>query len=279
MPVATALQQIVVSGKPVPYLRLGAGEPLLYLHGVLGDVFSVDGDLLPFHLRLAQGFEVIAPAHPGFADAAPLLEAVDSIEDLVFHYLDLLEALGLPQVHLVGHSLGGWIAAELAVRCAHRLKTLTLIAACGLTVPGHPTGNFFHAAAPRPAGDRQLLRELLCASSGDGLSEKLLPDQAGDQHRVLIYRALVTAARVGWSPPYLRSLTLARRLGRIPVPTLVVWGDGDRLVPPAHAEAYRAGIPGARAVTIPGGGHCIVAQRPEETAQAVLTFLGSVKRS
>ena len=277
----TAQRTLEVRGTKVPYYRVGAGQPLLYLHGIFGDLFSIQGDLLPFHETLSREYEVVAPAHPGFADAFAGLEAIDSIEDMALHYLDLIEALGLGSVHLVGHSLGGWIAAELAVRCSHVLRSLTLISACGLTVEGHPMGNFFYAAAPRPRGDRQPLRDLVFADPGDGLAETLLPnpdqDQPMDDHQLLLYRAQVTSARVGWSPPYLRSLTLARRLGRISVPTLLVWGDQDRLAPPQHAEVYRAGIPGARMVTVPGGAHCLVAQRPDETAQAVLGFLRQVR--
>jgi pimeloyl-ACP methyl ester carboxylesterase len=278
----TTVQRILdLGGTPVPYYRVGAGEPLLYLHGIFGDLFSVQGDLLPFHETLSREYELIAPAHPGFAEAATGLEAIDSIEDMALHYLDLIEAMGLGRVHLVGHSLGGWIAAELAVRCSHVLRSLTLISACGLTVEGHPMGNFFYAAAPRPRGDRQLLRDLVFADPADGLAERLLPnpdpDEPMDDHQLLLYRAQVTAARVGWSPPYLRSLNLSRRLGRISVPTLLVWGDGDKLAPPEHAEAYRGGIPDARLTTLAGGAHCLVAQRPEETAQAVLGFLGGVR--
>ena len=277
----TAQQALEVRGTQVPYYRVGAGEPLLYLHGIFGDLFSVQGDLLPFHEKLAQKYEIIAPAHPGFAEAFASLEAVDSIEDMALHYMDLIEALELEQVHLVGHSLGGWIAAELAVRCSHVLRSLTLISACGLTVEGYPMGNFFYAAAPRPKGDRQLLRDLVFADPMGGLAQELLPnpdqDQPMDDHQLLLYRAQVTAARVGWSPPYLRSLSLARRLGRISVPTLPVWGDQDRLVPPQHADAYKAGIPDSKAVvSISGGAHCLVAQRPDETAQAVLDFLRGV---
>jgi pimeloyl-ACP methyl ester carboxylesterase len=277
----TAEQSIEVRGIQVPCYRVGAGEPLLYLHGIFGDLFSVPGGLLPFHEKLAERYDVIAPAHPGFAEAFAGLEAIDSIEDMALHYLDLIEALGLEKVHLIGHSLGGWIAAELAVRCSHVLRSLTLISACGLTVKKYPIGDFFYAAAPRPKGDRQLLRDLVFADPADGFAQGLLPnpdpDQPLDDHQLLLYRAQVASARVGWSPPYLRSLNLARRLGRISVPTLLVWGGQDRLTPPQHAEAYREGIPGARAVvSIPGGAHCLVAQRPDETAQAVLDFLPGV---
>lgn len=276
----TTNQTIDVRGLRVPYLRAGSGAPVLYLHGIFGDVFSVPGGFLPFHDALAQHVQLTAPAHPGFAEAAGCLESVDSMEDVVFHYMDLIDAMGLDGVHLVGHSLGGWIAAELAVRCSHALKSLTLISACGLTVEGSPMGNFFYAAAPRPRGDRQPLRDLVFADSADGQARELMPDpdqdNPTDDHQMLLYRAQVTAARLGWSPPYLRSLTLANRLYRIGVPTLVVWGDQDRLAPPSHAEAYRAGIPDARVVTIAGGAHCLVAQRPGETAEAVAGFLQTV---
>ena len=273
-------QQMTVRGNQIPYFRIGQGEPLLYLHGLLGDLFSFHGDVLPFHTALAERFEVIAPAHLGYADASGYLELVDSIEDLVLYHLDVLEALGLDQVHLVGHSLGGWVAAELAVRCAHVLKSLVLISPCGLNVPESPIGDFFYAAAPRPAGDRQPLRNMLFAEPTGELANQLLPDPAQgvppDEQQMWIHRALVTAARVGWSPPYLYSMSLLRRLPRIPTGTLVVWGENDGLVPIAHGRAYEAGIPAARLKVVPGGGHCLVSEHPQATAADVLAFLQEI---
>ena len=266
-----------VKQRNIPLYRFGSGEPLLYLHGLLGDLFSIESeDELPaFHRRLGEHFQVIAPAHPGFADAAPALQGIDTLEDMIFHYMDFLEELNLPKVNIVAHSLGGWFAAELATRCNHSLGKLVLINPCGLYVEGHRIGDLFKAIAPRANRKSDALRDLIFHEPDGELALKLVPDEASEQHLLMIYRAQVTAARVGWSPPYLHSLKLRSRLYRIKSPTLVIWGDQDKLVPPQHAEAYAEGIPDARVLTIPESGHCVVAEKPEEAAQAVLDFLSN----
>ena len=261
--------------KQVPLFRMGTGAPVLYLHGIHGDLFSIEQEdgLPPFHRALAQRFDCIAPAHPGFADAGPSLEHIDTMEDMVLHYLDLLELLDLQGLSVVGHCLGGWIAAELAVRCTHRLAKLVLIGACGLYVEKHRIGDFFHATAPKSEGGRAELRDLLFRESTGELANRLVPDEPSEHHNLMLYRAQVTAARVGWSPPYLHSMKLRSRLYRIHLPTLLVWGDSDKLVPPEHAEAYCQGIRDALVTQIPGAGHCVVAEKPEEVAEAVISFL------
>lgn len=123
-------EYLELTGGRVHLFRGGSGEPVLFLHAAGGA-----GAWLEFHGQLAgAGFDVIAPDHPGFAmsDDFPLVEAMD---DLVYHYLDVLDALGLERVHVVGASFGGWIAAELAVAASHRLRSLTLLSAAGLRLP------------------------------------------------------------------------------------------------------------------------------------------------
>jgi pimeloyl-ACP methyl ester carboxylesterase len=123
---------VTVAGCRTRVLRGGEGPPLLFLHGASGG-----GRWLPFMARLARRFDVIAPEHPGFGQSAdpPWL---DAIGDLAYFYLDLLRALDLRGVHLVGTSMGGWIAAELAVRSTEHLKTLTLVCAVGVLAEGRP---------------------------------------------------------------------------------------------------------------------------------------------
>src|SRR5579862_8267770 len=126
-----------LDGGRVHLLRGGSGEPVLFLHAAGGA-----GEWHELHAQLSEHFDVIAPDHPGFAksDDFPQLTAID---DLVYHYLDLLDALGLDRPHVVGASFGGWIAAELAVHSPHRIGTLTLLSAAGLRVPGHPVPDIF----------------------------------------------------------------------------------------------------------------------------------------
>ena len=110
--------RLVVRDTPVNVLRAGSGPPLLYLHGA-----GAGGRWLGFEQKLAEGFDVIAPTHPGHAGAPPA-EWIEHISDLAFHYLDLMDTLDLPRVHLVGASLGGWVAAEMATFASHRLASL-----------------------------------------------------------------------------------------------------------------------------------------------------------
>ena len=110
-----------LAGGSVHLLRGGTGEPVLFLHAAGGA-----GAWHPFHALLADsGFEVLAPDHPGFGKSDDFPDA-EAIDDLVYHYLDVIDALGLARPHVVGASFGGWIAAELAVHSPHRIGSLTL---------------------------------------------------------------------------------------------------------------------------------------------------------
>src|SRR5262245_33454623 len=121
---------IAVRGCNIKLMRGGSGPPLLFLHGSSGA-----GAWLPFMQSLAARFDVIVPEHPGFGDS-DTPDWLDTIHDLAYFYLDFLEQLDLDRVHLVGVSLGGWIAAELAVRDTYRLSSLTLVDAAGIHVSG-----------------------------------------------------------------------------------------------------------------------------------------------
>ncbi len=136
--VVPAEEFLELAGGRVHLLRGGTGEPVLFLHAAGGA-----GEWLPFHGLLASaGFEVIAPDHPGFGKSDEFPEA-EAMDDLVFHYLDVLDALGLDRPHVVGASFGGWIAAELAVYAPHRIGSLTLLSAAGLRLPEHPVTDLF----------------------------------------------------------------------------------------------------------------------------------------
>ena len=136
--VAPTEEFLELAGGRVHLLRGGAGEPVLFLHAAGGA-----GAWLPFHAQLAgAGFEVIAPDHPGFGQSDDFPE-VEAIDDLVYHYLDVLDGLGLDRPHVVGASFGGWIAAEVAVHSPHLIGSLTLLSAAGLRLPDHPVADVF----------------------------------------------------------------------------------------------------------------------------------------
>lgn len=236
-------------------LRGGSGPPLMFLHGASGHT-----GWLPFLEALSQRFDVIAPEHPGFgtSDDPPWL---DKPADLAYHTLDLIEHLGLDRVHLIGTSLGGWISAELAVRNTSRLASLTLVCAVGVTPKGEPMADMFRMSAEENARrfyfDPERVRRRL-----EGLAKA--------DPRVLV-RNRATVVRLSY--PAFVNPDLAKWLHRIDVPTLLVWGENDGLVPPSFAEGYRAGIPGASLVTIPQAGHAPFEEQGEAFLTAFDAFL------
>lgn len=262
-----------LNGQAVDLLEAGQGEAVLYLHG-FADVHGAVGSWLPFHRELQKRFRVLAPAHPGCARSEGLND-VDSIEDLVLHYIELADALGLARFNLVGTCIGGWIAAELAVRYPERVRRLVLIGATGLEVPGELIGDLFMLAQPKDGGNLADLRALLFESAESPLAETLFPNgRTSLEEELLRYQALTFAGRIGWHPPYLYDPKLRSRLRRVTSPALVVWGELDRLVPLAHGRAYADGLPDSRLEVLPVG-HSVHLERPSETADLMTSFLAA----
>ena len=250
-----------VPGGRVHMFRAGQGEPLLFLHAAGGA-----GAWLDFHRMLAEGgYDVIAPDHPGFGKSDDFRE-VEAMDDLVYHYLDLLDALGLERAHVVGASFGGWIAAELAVAAPQRVGSLALLSAAGLRLPEHPVpdiflmpsaelvATLFHNPPPAPAP---------AASAAPDIDAVLAA-----------YRDATALARFSWVP-FLSNPKLERRLRRITAPTLVVAPSDDRLIPVAHAQRYASRITGARFAEVPDCGHAMYFERPAEFAAQVTAFLNA----
>jgi pimeloyl-ACP methyl ester carboxylesterase len=247
-----------VHGTRIQLLTGGSGDPLLYLHSAGGEVVW-----LPFFELLSQHYTVYVPAHPGFSKSEGL-EKIDTIEDLVFHYTDLMDQLGLGQPYVAGLSLGGWLAAELATRYANRIRKLALLDAVGLRVPGAPIAEIF-AVTPEE------LRNLVFYDSQADLAKMFIPDVPSPEVLENTLKAREATARVGWNP-YLCNLKLRERLYRVTVPTLIIWGDSDRLVPLAHGKAYQEGIAGAKFVSLQKCGHAPPFEKPEETVKLLAEF-------
>ncbi len=260
------MEMLQLNGAPVQLLRGGSGSPLLYLHSAGGEVVW-----LPFHELLARDFQVLAPAHPGFA-LSEGLDRIDSMEDLVIHYLDLLDLLGLAQVDVVGLSLGGWLAAELATRNPERLRRMVLADAAGLYVPGCDDGfELFQDPLVTPGFARQL-RERCFYNPTSEVALNFIPDVIPFDRLLFHYRARQAAARVAWNP-YFYNPKLRGRLYRVKCPTLVLWGDSDRLLPLDFARAYHEAIGGSQLKVIERCGHLPPLERPEEFTSAVKEFL------
>jgi pimeloyl-ACP methyl ester carboxylesterase len=248
--------RITVRDTPVELLRDGSGAPLLYLHGA-----GAGGRWLAFQERLAARFHVLAPSHPGHG-GAPAADWIEHISDLAFHYLDLLDTLGIERVHVVGASFGGWIAAEMATMASPRLASMALIDPVGIKVDGWIYPFLFGMELP----------QLVATVFHDPMAALALapPDMSIDT-LALLYRQNTALARVAWNP-YLYNPLLRRRLARIATPTLLCWGAHDRLAPLQCAEAWRAEIPGAVLRVFEGSGHVPHIEEPDAVAAEVIQF-------
>lgn len=249
-----------VRGTPVRLLEDGAGPPLLFLHGAGGG-----GRWLGWEAALAKELRVLAPSHPGHG-GSPDAPWIEHISDLAFHYLDLLDTLGLPRVHLAGASFGGWIAAEIATMASHRLASLTLIDPVGIKVDGWIYPFLFGMDIPEVV--RTVFHDPMAAL-------QLAPPDQSAETLALQYRQGTALARVAWNP-YLYDPLLRRRLARITAPTLVCWGAHDRLAPLSPCgETWAREIPGARLRVFADSGHMPHLEEPEAVARAVLEFCRS----
>ena len=255
-----APETIDVAGKPTTIMHAGDGEPFVYLHSALGEAFI----WLPFFQKFAKKFHVYAPTHPGFGKSGGF-EQIADIEDMAFHYIEMFDALGLEQVCLGGVSLGGWIAAEIAVRWPERVKKLWIADAPGLWVENAQLGDLF-----RVMQQRDKLRELLFHDPAGAFATMIIKDHPDEQTMLNAYQSMTVLARMVWERPY--DPKLAARLKRIQCPTLLLWGANDRLVPPAYGEAYCKLIAGAEMKLIKDCGHLPMFEKEAEFVEAITRF-------
>jgi pimeloyl-ACP methyl ester carboxylesterase len=256
-----AVERLDVRGVPLEVLRTGAGRPLLVLHGEAPlDPGAPVVDLLAAHA------EVIAPTHPGFGHSARP-DDFDTVDDLVRLYLDLLEQLPHERVALMGLSFGGWLAAEIAATCTHRVERLILVDAVGIKVGDRETPDILDVfnTAPAEVERRRWHAPGKWSADYDAMSNEALVAHARNREALCLY---------AWHP-YLHNPRLARWLTRIGVPTLVLWGASDGIVAPAYGRAYSARIPGARFEVIEGAGHHPETEQPGAFVERVRAFLSS----
>jgi pimeloyl-ACP methyl ester carboxylesterase len=250
-------------GGRVHLFRGGTGPPLLFLHAAGGA-----GQWLEFHELLAGRFEVFAPDHPGFGKSDDLPE-VEDMSDLVYHYLDVIERLGLERPHVVGASFGGWVAAELAVAAPHMIGSLVLLSAAGLRLPDHPITDLFLMTPPQIAAT--LYNDPAQAAA-------FLPAEPDIDTILAAYRDAAALARFSWTP-FLSNPKLERRLRRITAPTLVAWPGNDKLIPIAHGHRYAELIPNAEFAVVKDCGHAMYFERPAEFGELTVNFLAAEEAS
>lgn len=238
----------------------GSGRPILVLHGG-GGPQSVAG----FAEALSRRAHVLTPVHPGFA-GEPRPKWFNSIDDLALTYLDLLERLNLHEVMLIGFSIGGWIASELAVRDTSRLSSIILVDAVGIQVDGHEIADVFPLAPD----------ELMALSYHNPEAFRIDPTTLRPEQiteRAANFQALGVYGR----EPGMRDPKLRRRLARVRIPALVVWGESDGVVDPDYGRAYAQAFPNARFELIPKAGHLPQIEQPERLLTLLWEFEDSTK--
>jgi pimeloyl-ACP methyl ester carboxylesterase len=213
---------------------------------------------------LSKHAEIIAPSHPGFGHS-PRPDDVRTVYDLVHLYLGMLDELGYDKITLMGLSFGGWLAAEVAASCSHRLDKLILVDAVGIKISGREQRDILDVFNTHPDEVRR-------RTWHD-------PDRFAPDFNAMSDEAIVVHAR-NWDAlslyawhPYMYNPQLKRWLGGIHVPTLVIWGASDRIVTPDYGRAYATLIPGARFELIERAGHHPEIEQPDVFAERVAAFL------
>jgi pimeloyl-ACP methyl ester carboxylesterase len=246
----------------VRYLEGGAGPPLVFLHGAGG--MTPDDPLLA---ALASDHQVFAPYLPGYGETEDCPELRDMLDYTLLGW-DLVQAFGLADPVLVGHSMGGMIAAEMAAIAPGDVSRLALIAPAGLWLPDHPIPDLFTLMPyEMPAylfHDPEAGAKLM-TSGLDMQDPKFLQN-----YLVRNARQLGMAGKLLFPIP---ERGLSQRLYRITARTVIIWGESDRLVPPVYGPAFEAAIAGARLVRVREAGHMVVLEKPDAVA-AVVRSLG-----
>jgi pimeloyl-ACP methyl ester carboxylesterase/quercetin dioxygenase-like cupin family protein len=261
-PSTTATRTVTAGGigaAPVTYSDRGTGRTFLLLHGGAGPQ-SVTG----FADRLAQAgpARVVVPVHPGFA-GTPRPGGLSTITGLARLYVALLDELGLDDVTVIGNSIGGWIAAEMALAGSPRVTALVLVDATGIEVPGHPVADFFSLTLDQVA-------ELSYHNPGPfridpaAMSSEQRSLMAGNREALAVYAGTAMS-----------DTSLNGRLAQVNMPACVLWGDSDQIVDPDYGRAYAAAIPGAQFRLLPDTGHVPQLETPEQLLGAVRDFATS----
>lgn len=253
-----AYERIAVNGIELEVLRRGSGPPALLLHGM--DTVHPAARFLDL---LGRDCEIIAPSSPGFGNTKRPPD-FDTIYDLVHLYLALLDDLPYDKVALIGLSFGGWLAAEVAVACHHRISKLVLVDPLGIKLGDRESRDILDVFNVNPAEvRRRSWHDPANAPDYDRMSDDELVIHARNREALCLY---------AWHP-CLYNPQLKQWLGRIRVPTLVLWGAGDRVVTPEYGRAYAGLIPGARFEPIDAAGHHPEQEQPEGFAARVAAFL------
>jgi pimeloyl-ACP methyl ester carboxylesterase len=250
---------IEIAGFDLELFECGAGPALLFLHG--GQGFDPSQ---PFVTPFAACRRLIVPSHPGFGKSS-LPDWLDSVDDIAHLYLELLDRLEFDTLDVVGCSIGGWIAAEMASKTPERIRHLVMIGPVGVKVgPADKLDIPDIFAMPQEEASKLLFHD----------PSRMMPDPAkmSDDELAIMFRNRESLALLTWEP-WMHNPKLKYRLHRVDAPALFVRGASDGLVSAEYLEAYAALLPNARTLTIPAAGHAPHLEAPQALASAVLGFL------
>jgi pimeloyl-ACP methyl ester carboxylesterase len=244
---------VELNGCKVRVRRAGKGPVLLFLHGASGMPA-----ILPCLHKLAEKFDVVVPEHPGYGQSDEP-EWLENIHDMAYFYLDFLEKLDLKDVLLVGNSMGGWIALEIAVRSTSRIKSMVVVSPAGVKAPGvRPADTFLMSHEEQV---RALVYDQKVAEAR--LAEPMTPEalELGLKNRH-------TTARLAWEPRF-HDPHLPKWLHRIDVPVTIVWGEQDKILPVGFANEFKKLIKNSKLEIIPQCGHLPHAEKPDQFVEIV----------
>ena len=256
-------------------LRRGSGRPILIVHGV-----NPVSRRAPFLGPLAAHGSVVAPSHPGFG-ASPMPPDFETMYDLVNLYQDVIDDLADDDVTMIGLGFGGWIAAEVAVTRPSKLRRLVLADPVGIKLGGREDRDIAHFFNTTPDGlTRRAWHDPSKIPDGCyGLGwQATIDDRMTDAEMVSLARNWDSLCLYSWTP-HMYNPRLKAWLRRINVPTLVLWGESDRIVTPEYGRAYAGLIPGARFETIPASGHHPELEQPGAFVDRVVRFMTETTRS
>jgi pimeloyl-ACP methyl ester carboxylesterase len=246
----------------VRYLEGGAGEPLLFIHGAGGLIGPED----PLLNALARRHRVLAPYLPGYGGTDDCAELRDMLDYTLFGW-DLVKGFGLKDPILVGDAMGGMIAAEMAAIAPNDVSRLVLIAAAGLWLENHPVPDLFTLLPYEMPG--YLFHDVEAGARLMTAGLKLDDPAFLQDYLVRNARQLGMAGKLLFPVP---DRGLAQRLYRIEARTVIVWGENDRLYPPAYAHAFQAGIEGSTLILVPDCGHVVAIEKPQAVIDAVASL-------
>jgi len=253
-------QVIEVAGTRLQLLKGGHGAPLLLLHGAGGNP-----GWLPYHQALAQHFTVYAPSHPGY-DQSSRPDWIGTMNDMAHFYRQLIEALDLAPTRLMGFSMGGWLAAEIAAMCPPYVQSLVLVDAAGIKpeigeiaeilMVSQDVAKKLRFYDPTQVPDYEAL-----------VNRQLTPEQEAS-----LWRNREMTSRLCWKP-YFHNPKLPAYLQGVKVPTLIVWGREDAIIPLNCGELYHQALSGSTLQVIDRCGHSPALEKPEIFLKAALGFL------